>query len=95
MCIRDSHQCQQAAASGDAAANVEDFRRIGIEDEPPLEQTPGVIDRRAQQLEPGRAKVSLVTERSSRPLRGTPHPGQGNGQHHQHLAVQHRRRFHP
>lgn len=75
--------------------DVEDLRRIGIEDEPPLEQTPGVIDRYAQQLEPGRPQASLVAERSSRPLRGTPHPGKGNGQNHQRLAVKHRCRMHP
>ncbi|MCY1280744.1 hypothetical protein D9M70_295360 [compost metagenome] len=89
------HQCQQAAAGGDGAADVENVRRIGIEDEPPLEQTPGVIHRRTQQLKPGRPQASLIAERGSRPLRGTPHSGQGDGQHHQHLAVQHRCHMHP
>ncbi|MNQ36079.1 hypothetical protein D3C85_495900 [compost metagenome] len=89
------HQRQQAAAGGDAAADVEDLRRVGIEGEPPLEQPPGVVNGRAQQFEPGCAQARLVAERVGRPLRGTPHPGKGNGQHHQHLAVQHRCRMHP
>ncbi|MCY1348903.1 hypothetical protein D9M69_350690 [compost metagenome] len=31
------HQCQQTAASGDATADVEYFRRVCVVDEPPLE----------------------------------------------------------
>ncbi|MCY1495380.1 hypothetical protein D9M68_292810 [compost metagenome] len=92
----DSHrQGQQAAAGGDAATDVENVRRIGIEEKPPLEQTPRVIDGHAQPFEPGRSQARLVAKRGGRPLRGTPDPGKGNGQHHQHLAVQHRRRLHP
>ncbi|MCY1555915.1 hypothetical protein D9M68_926160 [compost metagenome] len=99
-CARDGHadghhQREQATAGGDATADVEDLRRVGIEEEPPLEQTPGVIDRRTQPFEPGRPQACLVAERGSGPLRGTPHSGKSDGQHHQHLAVQHRRRLHP
>ncbi|MNP18459.1 hypothetical protein D3C76_1109430 [compost metagenome] len=92
----DGHpQGQQAAARSDATANIEDVRRVGIEEEPPLEQSPRVIDRRAQPFEPGRSQASLVAKCGSGPLRGPPHPGKGNGQHRQNLAVQHCRRLHP
>ncbi|MPN00696.1 hypothetical protein SDC9_147892 [bioreactor metagenome] len=47
----------QAIAARDGAADVKDARRVGIEEEPPLEQPPGVIDRRTEEVEPGRAKA--------------------------------------
>lgn len=51
------HHRQQAAAARDGAAGVEHARRVGVEEEPPLEQAPWVVDRRAEKIEPGRAKA--------------------------------------
>ena len=51
------HHPQQAAATRDGAARVKDARRVGVEEEPPLEQPPRVIDRRAEEIEPRRAKA--------------------------------------
>ncbi len=51
------HHGQQAAARRDHAAGVEHLRRVGVEEEPPLEQLPRVIDRRAVEVEPGRAQA--------------------------------------
>jgi hypothetical protein len=54
----DGHQHgHQAAAARDGAAGVKDARSVGIEEEPPLEQPPRVIDRRTEEVEPGRAKA--------------------------------------
>ena len=47
----------QAAATRNGAADVKDAGRVGIEEEPPLEQPPRVIDRRTEEVEPGRAKA--------------------------------------
>ncbi len=51
------HHRQQAAAARDGAAGIEHAGRVGIEEEPPLEQFPRVVDRRAKKIEPGRAKA--------------------------------------
>ena len=37
-----------AAGAGNGAAGVEDLRLISAEEEPPLKQLPGVVDRRAK-----------------------------------------------
>jgi hypothetical protein len=42
----------EAAAGRDRTATQEDVGGVGIEEVPPLEQPPRVIDRRAQQVEP-------------------------------------------
>src|SRR5690606_11089079 len=47
----------EAAATRDGPAYVEDMRRIGIEEEPPLEQPPRVIDRRSKEVKPRRAEA--------------------------------------
>jgi len=47
----------QAAACGNGTARVEDMRRVGVEEEPPLEQAPGVVDRRTEEVEPRRAQA--------------------------------------
>lgn len=51
------HHRQQATAARDGAAGIEHARRVGIEEEPPLEQFPRVVDRCAEKIEPGRAKA--------------------------------------
>ncbi|CRX12436.1 hypothetical protein PAERUG_P64_East_of_England_6_01_14_03954 [Pseudomonas aeruginosa] len=51
------HHRQQAAAARDGAAGIEHARRVGVEEEPPLKQLPRVVDRRAEKIEPGRAKA--------------------------------------
>jgi len=52
------HQhCDKTAAARDGAAGVEHPRRVSVEEEPPLEQPPRVIDRRAEEIKPGRAKA--------------------------------------
>ena len=51
------HNGHQAAAARDGTAHVEDMRRVGIEEEPPLKESPGVIDRRSKEVEPRRAKA--------------------------------------
>src|SRR5574337_918455 len=48
------------AGARNGAASVEDLRRIGAEEEPPLKQLPRVVDRRAKEVEPGRAKAYLI-----------------------------------
>ena len=62
----------EAAACCDGTAAQEDVGRIGIEEVPPLEQPPRVIDRRSEQVEPRRAEAHLVSQCSRRPLGGTP-----------------------
>src|SRR5260221_14431442 len=52
-----NHHRDQAAACGNGTAHVEYMRRVGVEEEPPLEQAPGVIDRRAEEIEPGRTQA--------------------------------------
>jgi len=59
----------------DGAAYVEDMRRVGIEEEPPLEQPPGVIDRRSEEIKPGRAKAYLIGQSGGCPLCCTPYTG--------------------
>ena len=62
----------EAAACRDGTAAQEDVGRIGIEEVPPLEQLPRVIDRHTEQVEPRRAESHLVSQCSRRPLGGTP-----------------------
>src|SRR3546814_8984127 len=69
------HHGHQAASARDGATNVKDVRRIGVEKEPPLEQLPRVVDRRAKEIEPRRAKTYLLTKGRSCPLCGAPHSG--------------------
>ncbi len=52
-----NHHGHQAAAARDGPAYVENMRRIGVEEEPPLEQSPGVVDRRSEEIKPRRAKA--------------------------------------
>ena len=52
----DDHR-DHAAGAGNGTAGVEDLRRIGTEEEPPLKQLPRVVDRPAKKIEPGRAKA--------------------------------------
>lgn len=52
----DGHR-HQAAGPGNGAALGEDVRRVGVKEKPPLEQAPGVVDRRAEEIEPGRTKA--------------------------------------
>src|SRR5438132_722794 len=63
---RDQHG-HQAAATRDRAADVEHMRRVGIEEEPPLEQSPGVIDRCSEEVEPRRAQAYLVAQGGGSP----------------------------
>ena len=62
----------EAAARCDGAAAQEDVGRIGIEEVPPLEQPPRVIDGRAIQVEPRRTEAHLIPQCRRRPLRGAP-----------------------
>ncbi len=47
----------QAAAGRDGAAYAEDAWRVAVVEEPPPEQSPRVIDRRTEEVEPRRAKA--------------------------------------
>ncbi|KAG1255873.1 hypothetical protein G6F68_010050 [Rhizopus microsporus] len=84
----------KAAAAGNRAANVEDTRCVGVEEEPPLEQPPRVIDRRAQEVEPGRAKAYLIAKGCCRPLCGCPHAGDHDAEYDGNLTEQHVRPLH-
>lgn len=88
------HHGYQAAAARDGAADVEDARRIGIEEEPPLEQAPWVVNRRAQEIEPGRAQAQLVAQGRCCPLCGAPHARDHDAEHDSDLAEQHVRPLH-
>src|SRR3546814_18712053 len=66
-----------------------DVRRIGVEKEPPLEQLPRVVDRRAKEIEPRRAKTYLITKGRSCPLCGAPHSGDHDAEYHGNLTEQH------
>src|SRR3546814_15964731 len=52
----------KTAAARDGAAGVEHARRVGVEEEPPLEQPPRVIDRRAEETKQGQPKCELVAK---------------------------------
>src|SRR3546814_17698865 len=65
-----------------------DVRRIGVEKEPPLEQLPRVVDRRAKAIEPRRAKTYLITKGRSCPLCGAPHSGDHDAEYHGNLTEQ-------
>src|SRR3546814_15295322 len=71
-----------------------DVRRIGVEKEPPLEQLPRVVDRRAKEIEPRRAKTYLITKGRSCPLCGAPHSGDHDAEYHGNLTEQHVRPLH-
>jgi hypothetical protein len=64
--------CIQAAASRDRAAREEDVWRVGVEEVPPLEQAPWVVDGRVKYFEPRGAKSRLVIELSGYPLGSRP-----------------------
>src|SRR5690606_15418338 len=83
----DAHR-DQAAYTGDGTADVEHLRRIGTEEKPPVEQSPGVINRRFEKLEPRQTQTRLIAQRSSRPLRRAPHPGDHDTEHNGNLSEQ-------
>ncbi|CUI67416.1 Uncharacterised protein [Achromobacter xylosoxidans] len=89
----DAHG-DHAAGAGNRAAGVEDLRRIGAEEEPPLKQLPRVVDRRAKKVEPGRAKAYLIAKGRCCPLCGGPHSGDHDAEHHGDLTEQHVRPLH-
>src|SRR3989344_7957070 len=64
-------------------------RRVSVEEKPPLEQPPRVIDRRAEEVEPGSTQAQLIAQCGGSPLRGTPHTGDDDAEHRQHLTEQH------
>ena len=88
------HHGQQAAAARDGTANVEDVRRVGIEEEAPLEQLPRVIDRGPNEVEPRRAKAYLIAQDGSYPLRCTPHTGDHDAEDGINLPEQHAMNLH-
>ncbi len=51
------HHGHQTTSTRDGPADIEDVRRVGIKEEPPLEQPPRVIDRGSKEVEPWRAKA--------------------------------------
>ncbi|MNM72962.1 hypothetical protein D3C81_846750 [compost metagenome] len=83
-----------AAGAGNGAAGVEDLRCIGAEKEPPLKQHPRVVDRRAKEVEPGRAKAYLIAKGRCCPLCGAPHAGDHDAEHYGDLTEQHVRPLH-
>src|SRR5690606_20154017 len=83
-----------ATGGCNGAPDVEDLWRIGTEEEPPVEQPPGVIDRRAEAVEPGRAQAYLITQGGGCPLRGGPHAGDHDAKYGGDLPEQHVRPLH-
>ena len=51
------HHGDQAAGASNGTTRVEDMRRVSVEKEPPLEQPPRVIDRRAEKVKPRSAQA--------------------------------------
>src|SRR3546814_9769375 len=60
---------EQSTAGGDGAGLVEDDWCIGVEREPPGENRPWMIDRHAEQTEPGASQPWSSEEACSRPVR--------------------------
>ncbi len=60
--------------------------RVGVEREPPPEEQRRVIDRPAQNLEPGPARFRLKGQRPSGPLRRGPDEAEHDGKHRDQLA---------
>lgn len=78
----------QTAAARYRAAHVEDIGCVGVEEEPPFEQAPGVVDRRAEGLEPRSAQACLMAEGRSGPLGCTLHADHDDAQHRRDLTVE-------
>src|SRR5262249_52647540 len=66
------HAAGQAAECGDGAGAREYVGRLLVEGQPPLEKAPWRINLDAQEVEPSRAKGSLVSKHRGRPLRSSP-----------------------
>ncbi len=79
---------EQTARRRDRPATQKDARRIGIEEVPPLEQLPRLVDRNARDAEPWRSEPRLVAQCSSSPLRGRPDAAQCDAEHHDDLSKQ-------
>ncbi|MCY1505840.1 hypothetical protein D9M68_400650 [compost metagenome] len=89
----DAHG-DHAAGGRNGATDVENLRSIGAEEEPPVEQPPGVIDRRAEAVEPGRAQAYLIAQGGGCPLCGGPHAGDHDAEYGGDLPEQHVRPLH-
>src|SRR6185437_15151800 len=63
------------AGGGDVRALDEDVARIRVVGEPPPEEGRRLIERPAENLEPGAAKLGLEREAPSHPLRRSPDEG--------------------
>ena len=68
--------------------------RIGVVGEPPPEEGRRLVDRPAEQLEPGPAELRLEGEPPSRPFRRRPHEGEHDGADEEDLAPEDLGRVH-
>src|SRR5260363_50325 len=70
------NDCGEPAACGDAGPLDEYFWRVGVELEPPDEESKRLIDRPAPDHEPGGPELRLVGETPGRPLGRRPNKGE-------------------
>ena len=81
----DDHS-DEHAADGDQAASLEYLRSVGIEREPPPEESRWRVDWTAAKIEPRLSEFWLISERMGGPLRRSPNSGESDPQHGNHLT---------
>src|SRR6185437_15443418 len=83
-----------AAGPRDEAAGDEDVVGVGVVSEPPPEEGGRLVDRPAEQHEPGTAELRLKGELPGGPLRRSPHEAEDDTTDEKHLAPENLGRVH-